>query len=157
MYMRSYVRSCTLLTVRTLSYVNRPTSGPLRPPSRSAELRPMPEVGRKCLESAHFRLTSGPALLRFTSVHLRPTSAHFCAIPRGARRCDYRTRVTVAQPFMIALQAPMELRFYPSHHASHTRRQRLGHLHRRRELGRARRSHRLEIRVDLHVCKVMEA
>ena len=71
------------LKVRTLSYVNRPTSGPLRPPSRSAELRTMPEVGRKCLESAHFRLTSGPALLRFTSVHLRPTSAHFCAIPRA--------------------------------------------------------------------------
>ena len=75
------------LTVRTLSYVNRPTSGPLRPPSRSAELRTMPEVGRKCLESAHFRLTSGPALLRFTSVHfgslrftygpLRPTSVPY--------------------------------------------------------------------------------
>jgi hypothetical protein len=31
------------LTVQTLSYVNRSTSGPLRPPSRSAEL----EVGRK--------------------------------------------------------------------------------------------------------------
>ena len=75
----------------------------------------------------------------------------------SAEHAAATTRVTVAQPFMIALQAPMELRFYPSHHASHTRRQRLGHLHRRRELGRARRSHRLEIRVDLHVCKVMEA
>ena len=40
------------LTVQTLSYVNRYTSGPLRPPSRSAaELRTMPEVSRQvCLE-----------------------------------------------------------------------------------------------------------
>ena len=32
---------------------------------------------RGFLESAHFRLTSGPALLRFTSVHFGSLTAHF--------------------------------------------------------------------------------
>ena len=90
------VRSFVHLTVRTLSYVNRPTSrGPLRrPPSRSAELRTMPEVGRKCLESAHFRLTSFWASpTSVSSVHFGSLTAHFgpllsvCAIHTVPRSC----------------------------------------------------------------------
>ena len=68
------------LTVQTLSYVNRSTSGPLRPPSRSAEL----EVGRKWAGSASNQLTSGSLLgqpyfgsLRFTYGPLRPTSVPY--------------------------------------------------------------------------------
>ena len=42
-------------------------------------------------EPVHFRLTSGPALLRFTYGSLRFTSAHFCATPRKLLR-GIRTR-----------------------------------------------------------------
>ena len=43
----------------------------------------MPEVGRKCLESAHFRLTSGPAPLRPTIGPLRPTSVPSLVVYRS--------------------------------------------------------------------------